>query len=54
MLLEIEKFFKVDGNLIDFNFVKQLFVLQEKEGCHMANKLRKSHIFFSNKIWKSN
>lgn len=35
-----------DGNLIDFNFVKKLFVLQENEGCHMANKLRKSHIFF--------
>jgi len=35
-----------DGNLIDFNFVKKLFLLQEQEGCHLANKLRKSHIFF--------
>lgn len=41
------KFFQdCDGNLIDFNFVKRLFILQEKEGCHLANKLRKSHIFF--------
>lgn len=34
-----------DGNLIDFNFVKNLFLLQEQEGCLLANKLRKSHIF---------
>jgi len=35
-----------DGNIIDFNFIQQLFTLQETEGCHLANKLRKNHIFF--------
>lgn len=35
-----------DGNIIDFNFIQQLFILQETEGCHLANKLRKNHIFF--------
>lgn len=35
-----------DGNIIDFSFIQQLFILQETEGCHLANKLRKNHIFF--------
>lgn len=41
------KLFKdMDDNLIDFNYIYQLFILQEQEGCHLANKLRKKHIFF--------
>jgi len=31
---------------IKFDFVERLFLLQEKEGCHLANKLRKQHICF--------
>lgn len=43
---EKKTFLDGDGNIIDFNFIHQLFVLQETEGCHLANKLRKNHIFF--------
>lgn len=41
-----DTFLDSDNNLIHFNLVKRLFILQEKEGCHLANKLRKNHIFF--------
>lgn len=42
-----KKLFKdCDGNVINFNFIERLFILQEKEGAHLANKLRKQHIFF--------
>lgn len=37
---------KTDGNIINFNFIERLFILQEEEGAHLANKLRKQHIFF--------
>ncbi|XP_022170832.1 uncharacterized protein LOC111034103 [Myzus persicae] len=32
--------------IIDFDYIKKLFILQEQEGCHLANKHRKQHIFF--------
>ncbi|KAF0754266.1 THAP-type domain-containing protein, partial [Aphis craccivora] len=35
---EKKTFLDGDGNLIDFNFVQKLFILQETEGCHLANK----------------
>lgn len=35
-----------NGMIIDFDYIKMLFILQEQEGCHLANKLRKQHIFF--------
>lgn len=42
-----KKLFKdCDGNIINFNFIERLFILQEEEGAHLANKLRKQHIFF--------
>jgi len=31
---------------IKFDFIETLFVLQEQEGCHLANKLQKQHIFY--------
>lgn len=41
----------IDGNgkQICFNLVEKLFLIQEDEGCHLANNLRKSHIFFSSR-----
>ncbi|KAF0732914.1 THAP-type domain-containing protein [Aphis craccivora] len=38
----------LDGNnkIIDFDYVRKLFLLQKKKGSHLANKLRKQHIFF--------
>lgn len=43
---EKKTFLNGKGNLIDFDFIQKLFILQETEGCHLANKLRKYHIFF--------
>ena len=34
------------NNEIKFEYVRQLCYLQEKEGCHLANKLRKQHILY--------
>ncbi|XP_022169295.1 uncharacterized protein LOC111033041, partial [Myzus persicae] len=35
-----------ENRFIKFDFIERLFLLQEKEGCHLANKLRKQHICF--------
>lgn len=43
---EKSQFLDDEDNLIDFEFVLRLFCLQEKESCHLANKLRKQHIFY--------
>lgn len=43
---EKQQFLDYDDNIIDFNFIKELFLLQENECCHLANKIRKQHIFF--------
>ncbi|XP_025202809.1 uncharacterized protein LOC112599902 [Melanaphis sacchari] len=43
---EKREFIDGDGKQIYFNLVEQLFLIQENEECHLANKLRKSHIFF--------
>lgn len=34
------------NELINFNFIKELLILQENEGFHLANKIRKDHVFF--------
>lgn len=31
---------------INYNFIKELLVLQNNKGFHLANKLRKNHVFF--------
>jgi len=41
-----KKFLDFDGKEIHFEYIKLLCCLQEKEGCHLANKLRKQHIFY--------
>lgn len=41
-----QQFLDYDNNIIDFNFIKELFLLQEKECCHLANKIKKQHTFF--------
>ncbi|CAI6370835.1 unnamed protein product [Macrosiphum euphorbiae] len=43
---EKKQFMDEEDNMIDFEYILKLFYLQEKEGCHLANKLRKEHIFF--------
>lgn len=43
---EKKQFLDIDDNMIDFDYVVRLFCLQEKEGFHLANKLRKQHIFY--------
>ena len=37
-----------DGRLINWDFVKALNALQEKEGLRLANKLKTSHILWKN------
>jgi len=39
-------FLDYENNEINFEYVQRLCYLQEKEGCHLANKLRKNHILF--------
>jgi len=41
-----DTFLDSGGSLIHFNLVKRLLIFQEREGCHLTNKLRKNHIFF--------
>lgn len=36
-----------EGNQIKWEFLKNLMEIQEKEGLHLGNKLRKAHIYFS-------
>lgn len=45
---EKRKFLDSANNIIDFDFIHRLFLLQEKEGCHLANKLKKQHLFYYN------
>jgi len=39
-------FLDYENNEINFEYVPRLCFLQEQEGCHLANKLRKNHILF--------
>uniref|UniRef100_A0A2S2NNN9 THAP domain-containing protein 9 n=2 Tax=Schizaphis graminum TaxID=13262 RepID=A0A2S2NNN9_SCHGA len=43
---EKKKFLDFENKIVDFDYIEKLFILQEKEGCHLGNKLRKQHIFF--------
>lgn len=49
---EKKKFLDYKNNIIDFDFIQKLFILQENEGCHLGNKLRKQHIFYNNQKMK--
>lgn len=46
---EKRKFCDTNNQIIDFSYLELLNNLQEKEGLHLGNKLRKKHIVFSNK-----
>lgn len=35
-----------DNNTIKFDYLEKLLILQESEGLHLANKLKKQHIYF--------
>jgi len=35
------KFIDLNGGVIDFEYINKLLILQEDEGCHLANKLKK-------------
>eukprot|EP00102_Acyrthosiphon_pisum_P024286 XP_016661496.1 PREDICTED: uncharacterized protein LOC107884274 [Acyrthosiphon pisum] len=43
---EKKVFLDFEGKEINVEYIKLLCCLQEKEGCHLANKLRKQHIFY--------
>lgn len=43
---EILSLLDVDGNEINFKYLVELNKLQENEGLHLANRLRKKHILF--------
>jgi hypothetical protein len=38
--------FDADGEKIDFTYIVELFLFQERRGLHFANKLKKTHIYF--------
>lgn len=40
-----------DNNIIKFDYLEKLLILQESEGLHLANRLKKQHIsFFKQKM----
>jgi len=43
---EKKKFLDFENNEINFEDVQNVCFLQEKEGCHLANKLRNQHILY--------
>lgn len=43
---EKKVFIDYQNNEINFKYDHNLCYLQEKEGCHLANKLRKNNIFY--------
>lgn len=34
----------------DFEYINKLLILQENKGCHLANKLKKQHLFLKGKL----
>lgn len=38
-----------NGEVISWEFLEKLLMLQEKEGLHLGNKVRRAHVFFENK-----
>ncbi|KAL4088909.1 hypothetical protein QTP88_023992 [Uroleucon formosanum] len=49
---EKRQFIDMDGGVIDFEYINKLLILQEDEGCHLANKLKKQHVFYSRQKMK--
>lgn len=43
-----------EGKVISFIYLKKLLELQENEKCHLANRLKKNHIFYFKKKMKVN
>lgn len=43
---QYKQFIDGEGGIIDFKYIVELNELQENEGLHLGNKLRKKHIFF--------
>ena len=41
---DLKQFKDYDNNLVNWRYVVELHNLQEKEGLHVANKLRKAHV----------
>lgn len=41
-----------DGKTIAWHFTQFLVELQEDEGCHLANKVRRAHIHYQKQIMK--
>lgn len=49
---ELRVFVDQFGRKIEFKYVEQLLELQEKKNLHLANKLKKAHIFFQKQKMK--
>ncbi|KAL4127076.1 hypothetical protein QTP88_011274 [Uroleucon formosanum] len=49
---EKRQFIDMDGGVIDFEYINKLLILQEDEGCHLANKLKEQHVFYSRQKMK--
>lgn len=44
-----EKILSSENGVIDFNFVKELHILQKEEGLNLANNINAAHINFMGK-----
>lgn len=49
---EKRQFIGMNGGVIDFEYINKLLILQENKGCHLANKLKKQHLFYSRQKMK--
>jgi len=49
---EKRRFLDDNNEIIDYAFIEKLLVLQENENCHLSNKLKKQHVFFSRQKMK--
>lgn len=39
----------LNGEIVNFNYIEKLLILQENEHAHLGNKLKKENVFFSGK-----
>lgn len=51
-LCDLKVFLDVDGNKVEWKYLRMLMELQDNEHLHLGNKLRKAHVYFANQKMK--
>lgn len=49
---EKKKIIDLNGEIVDFDYIEKLLILQENEHAHLGNKLKKEHVFYFRKKMK--